>query len=46
RKRRITLGAAAVLLCAAVAVGGWLATGGGDGDGAPQDSENSAPATP
>ncbi|APS21268.1 serine/threonine protein kinase [Streptomyces sp. Tue 6075] len=46
RKRRITLGAAAVLLCAAVAVGGWLATGGGDGGGAPQDSENSAPATP
>ncbi|MET8881804.1 serine/threonine-protein kinase [Streptomyces rubiginosohelvolus] len=46
RKRRITLGAAAVLLCAAVAVGGWLATGGGDGGEAPQDSENSAPATP
>ncbi|CAM5557282.1 serine/threonine-protein kinase [Streptomyces cyaneofuscatus] len=47
RKRRITLGAAALLLCGAVAVGGWLATGGGDGDPAgPQDSENSAPATP
>lgn len=47
RKRRITLGAAAVLLCGAVAVGGWLAAGGGDGDPAgPQDSENSAPATP
>lgn len=47
RKRRITLGAAALLLCAAVAVGGWLATGGGDGDPTgPQDSENSAPATP
>ncbi|MEU4924493.1 serine/threonine-protein kinase [Streptomyces parvus] len=46
RKRRITLGAAAVLLCAAVAAGGWLATGGGDGGGSPQDSENSAPATP
>ncbi|MFJ4968909.1 serine/threonine-protein kinase [Streptomyces sp. NPDC088755] len=47
RKRRITLGAAALLLCAAVAVGGWLATGAGDGDPAgPQDSENSAPATP
>ncbi|MFE9049798.1 serine/threonine-protein kinase [Streptomyces rubiginosohelvolus] len=45
RKRRITLGAAAVLLCAAVAVGGWLATG-GDGGGTPQDSENSAPASP
>ncbi|MFD3972022.1 serine/threonine-protein kinase [Streptomyces cyaneofuscatus] len=47
RKRRITLGAAALLLCAAVAVGGWLAAGGGDGGPAgPQDSENSAPATP
>ncbi|MFD3818094.1 serine/threonine-protein kinase [Streptomyces rubiginosohelvolus] len=45
RKRRITLGAAAVLLCAAVAVGGWLAAG-GDGGGTPQDSENSAPASP
>ncbi|MEV7848252.1 serine/threonine-protein kinase [Streptomyces cyaneofuscatus] len=47
RKRRITLGAAALLLCGAVAVGGWFAAGGGDGDPAgPQDSENSAPATP
>lgn len=46
RKRRITLGVAALALCGAVAVGGWLATGGGDGDGEPQDSENSAPATP
>ncbi|MEU3207908.1 serine/threonine-protein kinase [Streptomyces cyaneofuscatus] len=47
RKRRITLGAAAVLLCGAVAVGGWFAAGGGDGGPAgPQDSENSAPATP
>ncbi|MCC8478210.1 serine/threonine protein kinase [Streptomyces globisporus] len=46
RKRRITLGAVAALLCAAVAVGGWLAAGGGDGGGAPQDSENSAPASP
>ncbi|MFJ9507479.1 serine/threonine-protein kinase [Streptomyces anulatus] len=46
RKRRITLGAAALVLCAAVAVGGWLATGDGDGGPAPQDSENSAPATP
>ncbi len=46
RKRRITLGAAALLLCAAVAVGGWFAAG-GDGDPAgPQDSENSAPAIP
>ncbi|MEU3320318.1 serine/threonine-protein kinase [Streptomyces sp. NPDC006785] len=47
RKRRITLGAAAVLLCAALGIGGWLAVGGGgDGDDVPQDSENSAPATP
>ncbi len=46
RKRRITLGVAALALCGAVAVGGWLATGDDDGSGAPQDSENSAPATP
>ncbi|MEE1739425.1 serine/threonine-protein kinase [Streptomyces sp. BE147] len=46
RKRRITLGAAAVLLCAAAAVGGWLATGGEDADATPQDSGNSAPASP
>ncbi|MCX4969701.1 serine/threonine protein kinase [Streptomyces sp. NBC_00654] len=46
RKRRITLGAAAVLLCAAVAVGGWLATGGEDADATPQDTGNSAPASP
>ncbi|NEB51445.1 serine/threonine protein kinase, partial [Streptomyces griseus] len=46
RKRRITLGVAALALCAAVVVGGLLATGGGDDGPAPQDSENSAPATP
>ncbi|MCX4676852.1 serine/threonine protein kinase [Streptomyces sp. NBC_01433] len=46
RKRRITLGAAAVALCAAVAVGGWLAAGGDDADATPQDTKNSAPSSP
>ncbi|WP_371653006.1 MULTISPECIES: serine/threonine-protein kinase [unclassified Streptomyces] len=48
RKRRLILGASAVALTAAVAVGGWLATsGGGDGkDEPPQDSKHSVPATP
>ncbi|MFI6859392.1 serine/threonine-protein kinase [Streptomyces sp. NPDC050421] len=46
RKRRLTLGAAALVLVAAVGVGGWLALG-GDGAGAtPQDTKNSAPAVP
>ncbi|MFD6421972.1 serine/threonine-protein kinase [Streptomyces sp. NPDC060198] len=46
RKRRLTLGAAAVVLVAAVAVGGWLATGGDDAGAAPQDGGNSAPGAP
>ncbi|MGW0855142.1 serine/threonine protein kinase, partial [Streptomyces sp. NPDC002690] len=46
RKRRLTLGAAAVVLVAAIAVGGWLATGGDDADPGPQDSGNSAPGAP
>jgi serine/threonine-protein kinase len=46
RRRRITLGAAAVALVAAVGVGTWLATSGDDGDGTPQDTKNSAPASP
>ncbi|SFY43510.1 serine/threonine protein kinase [Streptomyces atratus] len=46
RKRRLTLGAAALVLVAALGVGGALALG-GDDEGAPaQDTENSAPATP
>ncbi|WP_327176070.1 serine/threonine protein kinase [Streptomyces sp. NBC_01335] len=46
RKRRLTLGAATVVLVAAVAVGGWLATSGDDAGATPQDSGSSAPDTP
>ncbi|WP_328721399.1 serine/threonine protein kinase [Streptomyces sp. NBC_00247] len=46
RKRRLTLGAATVVLVAAVAVGGWLATGGDDAGATPQDGGNSAPGAP
>lgn len=46
RRRRITLGAAAVALVAAVGVGTWLATSGDDADATPQDTKNSAPASP
>ncbi|MFF3937580.1 serine/threonine-protein kinase [Streptomyces phaeofaciens] len=46
RRRRITLGAAAVALVAAVGIGAWAATSGDDEGAAPQDTENSAPATP
>ncbi|AXG78139.1 serine/threonine-protein kinase [Streptomyces paludis] len=46
RKRRITLGAAAVLLIAAVGVGGWLATGGNGTDGAPGDSKQTMSPVP
>jgi serine/threonine-protein kinase len=46
RRRRLTLGAAAVALVAAVGIGTWLATS-SDGAGAtPQDTKNSAPASP
>ncbi|MET7685469.1 serine/threonine-protein kinase [Streptomyces sp. NPDC005423] len=46
RRRRLTLGAAAVALVAAVGVGTWLATS-DDGAGAtPQDTKDSAPASP
>ncbi|MYQ54394.1 serine/threonine protein kinase, partial [Streptomyces sp. PalvLS-984] len=46
RKRRITLGAAVIALCAAIGVGGWLAAGGDDSGTAPEDTRNSAPAAP
>ncbi|MEU9847420.1 serine/threonine-protein kinase [Streptomyces sp. NPDC047985] len=46
RKRRLTLGAAALVLVAALAVGGRLALSGDSSDAPPQDTENSAPATP
>ncbi|MFH0518732.1 serine/threonine-protein kinase [Streptomyces sp. M41] len=46
RRRRIALGAAAVALVAAAVVGTWLATSDDDADATPQDTNNSAPATP
>ncbi|MET9564570.1 MULTISPECIES: protein kinase domain-containing protein [Streptomyces] len=46
RRRRITLGVAGVALVAAIGGGAWLATSGDDGDGAPSDTESSAPASP
>ncbi|MEU9285064.1 serine/threonine-protein kinase [Streptomyces sp. NPDC048275] len=46
RRRRITLGVAGVVLVAAVGVGTWLATSGDDAEGTPQDTKNSAPASP
>ncbi|GGZ91288.1 serine/threonine-protein kinase [Streptomyces bluensis] len=46
RRRRITLGAAAVVLLAAVGVGTWAATAGDDSDGAPTDTKNSTPMSP
>ncbi|MDT9701564.1 serine/threonine-protein kinase [Streptomyces sp. P17] len=46
RRRRIALGAAAVVLVAAAGVGTWLATTGDDADATPQDTKNSAPASP
>lgn len=46
RRRRVVLGAAAVLLAAAAGVGAWLATSEDDAGATPQDTNNSAPATP
>ncbi|WP_330282472.1 serine/threonine-protein kinase [Streptomyces sp. NBC_00588] len=46
RRRRLTLGAAALLLAAAAGVGTWLATSGDDAGATPQDRSSSAPATP
>ncbi|MGK9459559.1 serine/threonine-protein kinase [Streptomyces sp. G6] len=46
RRRRLALGAGAVALVAAVGVGTWLSTGGDEGDTGPQDTRNSAPASP
>ncbi|MEV6654089.1 serine/threonine-protein kinase [Streptomyces sp. NPDC051219] len=43
RRRRLKLGVAAVVLAAAVGVGGWLATSGGDADAPPQDTQQSSP---
>ncbi|MBT2366933.1 serine/threonine protein kinase [Streptomyces sp. ISL-10] len=46
RKRRITLGVAAVVVAAAVGVGGWLATGGEENEPLPRDTQQSAPSEP
>ncbi|MEU6802086.1 serine/threonine-protein kinase [Streptomyces neyagawaensis] len=46
RRRRITLGAAAVALIAAVGVGTWAVTSGDEEGGAPTDTKNSAPGSP
>ncbi|MGW3654014.1 serine/threonine-protein kinase [Streptomyces sp. NPDC000878] len=46
RRRRLTLGVAAVVLVAAVGVGTWVATSGDDSGATPQDTKNSAPASP
>ena len=46
RRRRLVLGTAAALLVAAAGVGTWLATSGDDAGATPQDTQNSAPASP
>lgn len=46
RKRRLTLGAAALILVAGLGVGGWLAMSDDDAGATPQDTRNSAPGTP
>ncbi|WDF38526.1 serine/threonine-protein kinase [Streptomyces sp. T12] len=46
RRRRVVLGAAAVALVAAAGVGTWLVTSEDDAAVTPQDTNNSAPATP
>ncbi|WP_030604069.1 serine/threonine-protein kinase [Streptomyces fulvoviolaceus] len=46
RRRRVVLGAAAVILVAAAGVGLWAATAGDDAGATPQDTKNSAPASP
>ncbi|MER6627280.1 serine/threonine-protein kinase [Streptomyces sp. NPDC000987] len=46
RRRRIALGAAALVLAAAAGVGTWLATSGDDAGATPRDPGTSAPAAP
>ncbi|MGW6737636.1 serine/threonine-protein kinase [Streptomyces sp. NPDC055013] len=46
RRRRVAVGAAAVVLVAAAGVGAWLATSEDDAGATPQDTNNTAPATP
>ncbi|WP_406216671.1 serine/threonine-protein kinase [Streptomyces canus] len=46
RRRRMAVGAAAVVLVAAAGAGVWAATSGDDAGASPQDTKNSAPASP
>ncbi|MGW8747043.1 serine/threonine-protein kinase [Streptomyces sp. WAC 04229] len=46
RRRRLALAGGAVALVAAIGVGTWLATGADETDPGPQDTRNSAPASP
>lgn len=46
RRRRLAVGAGVVALVAAIGAGTWLATGGDEGGADPQDTRNSAPASP
>ncbi|MEU0410381.1 serine/threonine-protein kinase [Streptomyces griseorubiginosus] len=46
RRRRLAVGAAAAVLVAAAGVGVWAATSGDDAGASPQDTRNSAPASP
>ncbi|MFC9062979.1 serine/threonine-protein kinase, partial [Streptomyces sp. NPDC057074] len=46
RRRRLALGGGAVALVAAIGVGTWLATSADETDRGPQDTRNSAPASP
>lgn len=46
RKRRLTLGAVALVLIAGLGIGGWLAMSGDDAGATPQDTRNSAPGAP
>ncbi|MFH9815839.1 serine/threonine-protein kinase [Streptomyces sp. NPDC017230] len=46
RRRRLAVGAGAVALVAAIGFGTWLATSGDESGAGPQDTRNSAPASP
>lgn len=46
RRRRVVVSVAAVVLVAAAGVGTWVATSGDDAGATPQDTKNSAPASP
>ncbi|MCT7355439.1 serine/threonine protein kinase [Streptomyces sp. 15-116A] len=46
RRRRLVLAAGGVVVAAVVGVGAWLAASGDEEDPAPQDTNNSAPASP